>query len=81
MTLQEFKAANPGVHVEAHGGPWLTVYCRGVGVRYESYFSAHKEAREACARCDGSKPHPIFEIREAQPESIRLREYHEKRRN
>lgn len=74
MRLADFMRQNPGVTVGGEG-PWLVVYCRGRGVRYESYFLAHHESREACLHCDGSTPHAIVEIREGPPPKPLSRSY------
>ena len=60
-TLEQFRAANPGVRISGEG-KWLVVYCRGTGIRYESYFQAHKEANEPCLHCNGEVVHGLFEL-------------------
>lgn len=73
ISLSDFRKVNPGVRVVDYGGPWLVVYCRGVGVRYDSREEAKKEAREECCYCFRGRvnDHPIYELETAGSESDR----------
>jgi hypothetical protein len=64
ITLADFRKYNPGVRVVEYGGAWLVVYCRGVGVRYDTRAEAEKEARTECCYCFRGRvnDHPIFEL-------------------